>query len=667
MPGETSTLDNTGSGRTKVYAAIPPWDSCDRLRRWKQDDNASDGRTLTVVTNIASEGEESFAFYHRSPSKYEAYFGFDQVYENWSNKTALLFDLYVADGSTNVQVLMRTGSDWTWYSSPSVTITSGWNHDLRFNFASNVWTREVWNEETQTKEYVPDQPLGGLEEMQQLFIKVLGYPDEGTVYVDHIRLEGWYTLNLAYWEGVDLFPRARAEQSNYTAAACGWMIAKYLTPAFSQTQTQIYNATAHDAGHNHEITPAGCASWMQSNAPAGFYFSARYRTNAVDALKEVVYWMDYLPPGGLQTPVYLVCGTNWNYKVARGFQADRKPYDGAGGGVYTVFGMWLNDPRESGLGYNVFASAAEMASVFQPAIGLSQFWMVAEPPEDPAALDAAVGQIERSTVVLSDAQANPALASFLRTKFGGARRLFGGGGGDPNLAGSLPKALAEHEAFADAFGAAPVVAYYAVNTNGSGTYYLAAGGERGPGSTRYVLKLATNGAVLQATWSDDPAFYQVPGLDVAEWAARQQVGTSATLQASALVGNPGDSPFVPAWQLQFDHNGTTVYSEVRADIDLSGDADGDGVSDGQELYTGQDPNDALSVFSIEGGTLRTLGPDKLILRWPSKAGRTYSVHRAVLLGQPFTRIASQVAATAPENEYVDEPSSARAFYKVVVE
>ncbi|MFH0953987.1 MAG: hypothetical protein V1873_06625, partial [Verrucomicrobiota bacterium] len=207
--GETDTADNTLSGRTMVYSQTPPWDPCNALRRWAPDSTDSDARQLVVQTNFVTEGTESFELYHRSPSKFQAYFGFDQVYENWSNRTAFVFDLYNADGSTNAQILLRSHTNWLWYWSEVLTITNGWNRDLRFAFTNATWTQLHWDPVVTTNgggQVVTNTvaftnynvTCGGREAMQQLYIKGAGYTTDGYVYVDNIRLDGWYTLRLGF-------------------------------------------------------------------------------------------------------------------------------------------------------------------------------------------------------------------------------------------------------------------------------------------------------------------------------------------------------------------------------------------------------------------------------------------------------------------------------------
>ena len=358
----------------------------------------------------------------------------------------------------------------------------------------------------------------------------------------------------------------------------------------------------------------------------------------------------------------------------RGFQTNKKPYDSGAWGSwldennYTVYGMWLNDPAVDGLGYNLYATATEMTNIFLASTANGQFWFIAEPPGDAEAVTEAVQTIEDSCLSLEPAAPNASMASFLASKFGGMRKLMGAEE-DPELWASIPAALRNDPAFMQAYNAGPVIYYYAVNTNRENVYYLAAGGVRGPGTTTYVLKLAPDGSLQQATWSDNPAFYQPLPLQTAEWAARRQFSEKAEVE---LVGNEfvapaGGSPFKPQWNLQFQVDGTNVNSIVRADVDLSGDADGDGMSDGEELYAGLDPNNQLSVFSIEGGDVQTLGDDKIVIRWDSSEGKTYSIYRSTNLLSGFSVIASRIAATPAMNTYTDQVPSQTVFYLIEVE
>ncbi len=672
VAGETDLADNALSGRTMVYSQTPPWDPCDRLRRWAPDSSDSDGRQLTVVTNFATEGSTAFQFYHRSPSKYQAFFGFDQIYENWSNRTAFVFDLFNADGSTNVQILMRTGSGWSWHYSPVLAITNGWNRNLSIRFDSNIWTRAEWNDTTQSNDYFCNVTPSGMDQMQQLFIKVLGYTNDGSVYVDNLRLDGWYTLRLAFINNEDVFPTAIAQQSNYTGAASCWMVARYLGgDSFTQSQAQIYNSNTHDPAHNNEITPWSTASWMYTNVPSGYYFSARNRTSLTDALKETVYWMDYIPGGGLKTPVYIVSGTNWSYKVVRGFETSTKPY-GSLYSLFTVHGMWLKDPRMNGFGYDVYATAQEMENVYLPSTAAGDYWFVAEPPPDAGTISNAVDRMDASTMLLGGSEPNSDVAAYLSSLFSGSQKKLMGlsaPAGITNLLAVVPDALRGDQYFMAAYDSAPVVTYYEVNKNLASHYYLAAGGVHGPSSTKYIIKLGTDGSFQQATWSQGVSLYPFVPVEAAVWTAQQSTPTG-TVVSTQLVYTAGASasPFLPAWEVVVQQGAQKTTNGVTQDDPiLTRDSNGDGMSDAEALYAGLNPTNRHASFDLGGGQVAGSGGAKVAVSWPSASGRTYSVYRGTSLTQKFPLIASGIAATPPMNTYTDQVPSSVVYYRVEIE
>ncbi len=650
-----------------------------------------------------------------------------------------------------------------------------------------------------------------------------------------------YILHLAYTNGNDLFPWAAAERSNFTGAASAWMVARYLAgPSFNLTQTQIYNQTTHSAAHGGEITPASCAIWLDNAVDPGYYFSARSRTNLTGALMESVYWMDFVPPPGQKAPVFILSGTNWSYKVLRGFQTDIKPYDGASGLTngrnYTVYGMWFNDPAVHGLGYNVYATAAEMSQVYRPSESDGRYWLVAEPPEDPTEMAAAQSRIDGAALTLAAPAGDPAAAAFLRTLSGGASptRRRGDGGPAFDLWPLVPPVLRQDTGFAAAFYRAGTTNYYPVNAGIPGAeYVLAAGGERGPGSTVFIMKLdPTNGAFQQATWSVQSSMFPPVSLAAAVWSARRGLPETNTLSALSLrnasfetntgeggqavdwisggaveihswsasaggwgmaacgwrgmdyayfyqdyaAGQAGGdyefsiradkdagfnasvcelklewftaagdplgaaasnvyaqltpgfktvtvrgsaptgtgrvrctvwiggiqasgaalkmdeaalaqrvlgpslidaqlvydpdhdvSPFLPRWRLRFSSGGQTVIREVSQNLDLSGDSDGDGLSDARELYLGSDPTNRASAFVIDAMNHINDGGLKGVLSWPSVAGKYYSVYRANGLAAGFQRIWTHLPATPPVNTVTNALPTATTYFRVEVE
>ncbi|MBN1269834.1 MAG: glucan biosynthesis protein [Kiritimatiellae bacterium] len=387
-------------------------------------------------------------------------------------------------------------------------------------------------------------------------------PNDPYSYPGHLTT---YTLHLAYTNGDDLFPRAIAEATNFTGAASCWMIASYLHETdFPQTQQEIYDGNTHDTNHCGEITPQSCAAWMYANAPPQYYFSARSRTNLESALKETVYWMDYLPPGGKKTPVYILCDTKWSYKVVRGFQTDRPPYDGGYGvttsSTYTIYGVWLNDPGMNGLGYDVYATAEEMDGIYLPSENDGRRWLVAEPPRDEEELTRAIETIDESTVRLAAGDANPALAEYLGGLFGETADepdLLRRGGLEedmqeiPDLYSALPPALRQDEGFMGVFDDVHATNFYAVNAGSPEAYVLGAGGVLGPASTVYALKLGTNGAFQQATWNAGASLYPPVSLEAAEWAARRELGLASgrgnLLANGSFEINTGEAGSAASW------------------------------------------------------------------------------------------------------------------------
>ncbi len=685
-----------------------PWYLCEEVGGWWADTGWSDATGIGTDTNHVIQGERSLELAY-DPAKGHGGAAFCLITnEQWVvrlvggqatgvNRVKYFWNVYNPGTPVNVAIAIRVYDPWgAWYESAAQTVTTGWNR-VRFDLSAGTWK----SEET-------GWAYNGfirlvLEDVRQVVFLVYGDNGAGKVYLDNVTIrrdDGFiiyeedpvcsvirdhadvmrekrqgYAIHLAYALGEDDFPQATAEQSNYTAAASMWMVSRYLNGAsFTQTQAQIYSETTHDPAHNNEITPWSCAYWTYTHAPAGYYFSGRWRPSLEEALREVVYWVDYVPAGGRRTPTFLLCGTNWSYKVVRGFQASRKPYDGgyypATNNVFALYGFWLNDPRVQGLGYNLYATAAEMTNIFLASTANSQFWIVAEPPQDGALVAAAADTINRTTMEIAPPPPNPDLAARLIGRPPPSKKL-GSGGAGGELLDSIPPALRNDAGFMAAFNAAPAVHYYAVNTNRPDAYFLAVGGVRGPASTRYVLKLATDGSLRQATWCDPATAYEPLPLQTAEWAARRslgEAGASAVLEESALTCSAGASPFDPRWEMTFDVDGTPVFCLVGADVNLSGDADDDGMTDGEELYAGSDPDNGLSLFIVEGGRAVELGADRISLRWTGAPGRTYSIYRSTRLSGGFVPVATRVSSAHPEeNVYVDTMASGTVFYRISAE
>ena len=99
---------------------------------------------------------------------------------------------------------------------------------------------------------------------------------------------------------------------------------------------------------------------------------------------------------------------------------------------------------------------------------------------------------------------------------------------------------------------------------------------------------------------------------------------------------------------------------------LLADTDGDGQSDASELAAGTNPLANGSVFRI---TSLAKIPTGFVLNWSGVSGRTYRVMRSQELGTGnYKTLAFSVPATLPTTTYVDpNPPPLKAFYWIEVE
>lgn len=97
------------------------------------------------------------------------------------------------------------------------------------------------------------------------------------------------------------------------------------------------------------------------------------------------------------------------------------------------------------------------------------------------------------------------------------------------------------------------------------------------------------------------------------------------------------------------------------------DSDLDGMPDAAELIAGTDPHDPTSVFKA-AADLEPLAGGGLVLKWASVAGKRYAIRWTPDLGQPWTTLATDLAATPPQNRYADPGAhgSTTRFYRISV-
>jgi len=103
--------------------------------------------------------------------------------------------------------------------------------------------------------------------------------------------------------------------------------------------------------------------------------------------------------------------------------------------------------------------------------------------------------------------------------------------------------------------------------------------------------------------------------------------------------------------------------------DASDDPDGDGMINYAEYVAGTQPTNDSSSLRVKGERQES-GVDSLVIRWGGVSGRYYAVLRSSTGPEPdnMTMVASNIAATPPENVYTDAVGSAWQvyYYRILV-
>jgi hypothetical protein len=186
----------------------------------------------------------------------------------------------------------------------------------------------------------------------------------------------------------------------------------------------------------------------------------------------------------------------------------------------------------------------------------------------------------------------------------------------------------------------------------------------------YYLERWVNGAWVRVHTDLIPAQLFVPGTKTYEQAdPGAPLGTTQRYQIVELDNSGRLIPYGP-YDLVLD-GGEVSYETWAAGIAWGGrnssrtaDADGDGLSNFQEYVAGTDPLSANSVLRVNRVDAVA---DGLRLTWSSEPGRTYAVEMAVSPTAPYLAVATDLAATPPENQVVvPVRAEAGVYFRVVV-
>lgn len=128
----------------------------------------------------------------------------------------------------------------------------------------------------------------------------------------------------------------------------------------------------------------------------------------------------------------------------------------------------------------------------------------------------------------------------------------------------------------------------------------------------------------------------------------------------AMGGCLGNSDYISL----ADVNGDGCVSLLDLQILFRDDSDEDGMIDWQEWITGTDPFERDSAFRL---ALSRPPGGKVILRWPSAAGRTYTLWRSSTLPWMRSAVETNISATPPFNIYEDQKATNQSwFYRLEV-
>lgn len=126
----------------------------------------------------------------------------------------------------------------------------------------------------------------------------------------------------------------------------------------------------------------------------------------------------------------------------------------------------------------------------------------------------------------------------------------------------------------------------------------------------------------------------------------------------------GPGPAFASWMEQFR---TAAEAPPGRHLLAHGDLDRDGMSNQDEWVAGTSAEDTGDVLALRAETSGASAP---VLRWRAVEGRSYTVWRSASPASGFAPIRADIAATPPENTYVDgqtPPAEGPFFYRLTVQ
>ncbi len=291
-----------------------------------------------------------------------------------------------------------------------------------------------------------------------LFVWVDGQypPFDGIVYFDAATLDFSYVRHLGVYGGQDTFPQEISQQPFYSGAASARATIRYLN-VDSPSQSEIYN-TYHWSGQGNDMLPSELVTALNEETSSTYNFSDWFQTtDKGEAIQNFVHWIDFKPPGGANSPAQVPVNGNLNWRTVRGFSTDKKPHPpGQPMPEFTVYGLWINDPAVSGLGFNIYQEISSFENDYLPVSG--KYRSVYEPPEN-LNTRLFLEQMQASRVSLEPAKSNPVMKNLLSSFLAGGQLGIDQDSGlsQKDLSSSLPKTLMSDPSFVELLKGSQIV------------------------------------------------------------------------------------------------------------------------------------------------------------------------------------------------------------------
>ncbi len=145
----------------------------------------SDTSSLNLSNEYIKQGKYAIKLNYNTPGDSKAFMEISDLYEDWSEKENLSFNLYNPSDVSYVAAAVSTGPNWDWHEFTQQALTSGWN-DIDIDLTSSTWKSEATN-------WQYTGTIANLNDVKRLSIGIFSYTTAGSVYIDNILLDPTFT------------------------------------------------------------------------------------------------------------------------------------------------------------------------------------------------------------------------------------------------------------------------------------------------------------------------------------------------------------------------------------------------------------------------------------------------------------------------------------------